>query len=273
MKHWIFLRGLTRESRHWGRFAQTFCAAVPGANVVMLDLPGNGVLHAMRSPLSVAAMAHYGRAELLRRGVAPPYYLLALSLGAMVAVAWAARHPADLQGCVLMNTSLRPFGAFHQRLRPANYAALLRLVLTAPSEREWEATILRLTSRTLDPAGAAASAVLDDWVAYRREHPVSRSNALRQLVAAARFRAPVTRPEPPLLILASAQDALVDPHCSRALARAWHAGFAEHPTAGHDLPLDDGAWVANQVRAWLAGCAPAELETRPITEVPLHASK
>jgi len=24
-----------------------------------------------------------------------------------------------------------------------------------------------------------------------------------------------------------------------------------HPEAGHDLPLDDGAWVAGQIRAWL----------------------
>jgi hypothetical protein len=23
-----------------------------------------------------------------------------------------------------------------------------------------------------------------------------------------------------------------------------------HPTAGHDLPLDDGLWVASQVQAW-----------------------
>jgi hypothetical protein len=27
--------------------------------------------------------------------------------------------------------------------------------------------------------------------------------------------------------------------------------LALHPTAGHDLPLDDGDWVARVVRLWL----------------------
>ena len=72
-----------------------------------------------------------------------------------------------------------------------------------------------------------------------------------QLVAAARYRAPLARPAPPLLILASEHDALVDHSCSRQLARHWTTAFAEHPTAGHDLPLDDGPWVARQVGHWL----------------------
>jgi len=28
---------------------------------------------------------------------------------------------------------------------------------------------------------------------------------------------------------------------------AWGADFALHPNAGHDLPLDDGDWVARDV--------------------------
>jgi hypothetical protein len=31
--------------------------------------------------------------------------------------------------------------------------------------------------------------------------------------------------------------------------------LAIHPGAGHDLPLDDAPWVAQQVRDWLAGSA------------------
>ena len=38
-------------------------------------------------------MAESIRARLMAQGVRPPYHLLAMSLGAMVAVAWAARHP------------------------------------------------------------------------------------------------------------------------------------------------------------------------------------
>ncbi|HEU0201407.1 MAG TPA: alpha/beta hydrolase [Burkholderiaceae bacterium] len=251
MSNWIFLRGLTRESRHWGEFPRTFRAAVPDASVVTLDLPGNGALCALRSPLSVDALAQHCRTELLRRGVAPPYSVLALSLGAMVAVAWAARHPGDFRRCVLINTSLRPFAPFYRRLRPANYAALLKVALTAGAAPAREKTILRLTSRALHAACEPGTSVLAEWIAYHREHPVSRTNALCQLLAAARYRAPAEKPDVPMLVLASALDRLVDPRCSRALARAWNAAYAEHPTAGHDLPLDDGAWVAGQVRDWL----------------------
>ena len=33
MSTWIFLRGLTRESRHWGNFPETFRSEVPAAQV------------------------------------------------------------------------------------------------------------------------------------------------------------------------------------------------------------------------------------------------
>ena len=48
-------------------------------------------------------------------------------------------------------------------------------------------------------------------------------------------------------------DAYMEIHndVERRLAAQWATAFAEHPTAGHDLPLDDGAWVARQVGDWL----------------------
>lgn len=247
MSTWIFLRGLMREARHWGDFPATFCRALPDADVLTPNLPGNGRLNRMASPVRVADMADYCRAELLAQGVRPPYFLLAMSLGAMVAADWAARHPDELRGCVLINTSLRPFSPFFHRLRPQTYPAVLKLALLGGSAAAWEQTILALTSRR---AGNAA-ALLAAWTAWRREHPVSRANAWRQLFAAGRYRAPAARPAPPLLLLASGQDRLVDPRCSRRLAQRWNAAYAEHPDAGHDLPLDDGAWVARQVRDWL----------------------
>lgn len=244
---WVLLRGLTRERRHWGTFLQSFTEQMPGARVIALDLPGNGVLNAQRSPQHVEDLAEYGRAELQRLGVMPPYHLLAMSLGAMVATAWAARHPQELTGAVLINTSLRPFSPPHRRLKPAAFTTLLRLTLTNPGVREWEQAVLRLTSHAPGPADA----LLDAWAAIRRERPVSAANALRQLWAAARFEAPRARPLDRVLVLTSAADRLVDTRCSHDLARAWQCPIASHPWAGHDLPLDDAAWVARQVCDWL----------------------
>ncbi|MES3014699.1 MAG: alpha/beta hydrolase, partial [Pseudomonadota bacterium] len=66
----------------------------------------------------------------------------------------------------------------------------------------------------------------------------------------ARFRPGAHAPAVPLLVLASLRDALVDVRCSTGLAQRWHADIALHPDAGHDLPLDDAAWVAEQVARW-----------------------
>ncbi len=261
---WVLLRGLTREQRHWGAFPEQLRAALPGAAIVTLDLPGNGVRHRERSPASVEALADDARAALRVAGRAPPYRLLALSLGAMVAVAWAARHPQELRGAVLVNTSLRPYSPFHQRLRPGCYAPLLRLALGAPSDAEREATILRLTAQH----PPAPDALLRDWAAWRRDAPVSRANGLRQLLAAARYRAPAEPPALPLLLLASTRDALVDVRCSRRLAAAWQADFAEHASAGHDLPLDAGPWVAEQLRRWVDGPGAAPQSGRPAFRSP-----
>ena len=247
MSTWIFLRGLTRESRHWGDFQAIFRAAIHDCDIVTLDLPGNGILNGQRSPTSVAAMAEHCRAELLAREIRPPYYLLAMSLGAMVAVNWADSHPQELAGCVCINTSLRPYNPFYQRLRPRNYAALLRLALPCGGAAVREQIVLRMTCNMAGPHAK----VLEAWNAWRNERPVTPANALRQLWAAIRYQAPQRKPAVPLLILASTADQLVNPCCSRRLAHRWQTAYAEHPHAGHDLPLDDGTWVAQQVNEWL----------------------
>lgn len=247
MSTWVFLRGLTRESRHWGSFPETFRRAVPEADVHAIDLPGNGRLHQQNSPVDVEKMAASCRVQLLASGIPPPYHVLAMSLGAMVTIDWAVRHPEEVRACVLINTSLRPFNSFYQRLKPGNYLPLIKPLLTGASADEWERTILQRTSRhATHPAS-----LLKDWATFRAEYPVSLRNACRQLLAAARYRAPLQQPAAPMLVLASQADGLVDPRCSRRLAARWQAAFAEHPTAGHDLPLDDGPWAAEQVSRWL----------------------
>ena len=243
---WVLLRGLTRETGHWGAFPATLREHLPGARVLAIDLPGNGGLHRARSPVRIEDYVESCRTQLASLGVAAPVRLLAMSLGAMVAVDWARRHPEELAGCVLVNTSLRPFSPWFRRLRPANYGALLGLLRPGQGPRTREETILRLTSRG-HPRGVE---VVDAWVALREAHPVSAANALRQLLAAMRYRAARQAPAVPLLVLASRCDGLVDVRCSRRVAAAWGAEILEHPSAGHDLPLDDGPWVARQVAAW-----------------------
>lgn len=260
MSTWIFLRGLMRESRHWGDFPALFRQWLHPDNIVLADLPGNGGLHRMASPSRVEHMVDHYRSVVTGMGITPPYRLLGLSMGAMIAVSWAHRFPSEVDACVLLNTSLRPFSPFYHRLNWRNYPALCRL-LWSPDSGERERLILRLTSARPELRHRIAGS----WIAYQRQYPVSRRNGVLQLTAAARFWAPANRPDVPVLVLASKGDRLVNPHCSMRLAQEWKTDLAIHPDAGHDLPLDDGPWVAQQVQAWLNLRNPGGAnETRPL---------
>jgi pimeloyl-ACP methyl ester carboxylesterase len=197
----------------------------------------------------MAAMAIHCRTQLKQLGYTPPYCVLALSMGGMVAVAWNELYPADFERMVLINTSLAPYSPFYQRLRPANYPALIRRLLFG-SAVEREHLILDVTS-SIESRSENRQTILERWIAYARECPVTRANILRQLQAALRYRAAPTAPTVPVLLLAGQQDELVDVKCSLTLAQHWRCAIRLHPAAGHDLPLDDGAWVARQVKEWL----------------------
>jgi len=241
---WVFLRGLARESRHWGSFLAAFKKALPDSQVITLDLPGNGQLNQQPSPLNIQDMVAHCRADLALQDIKPPYQLLAMSMGGMVAVAWSQTYPQEIAAQVLINTSMRPFSPFYQRLRQQNYLQLLKLLLGRASPETWERTILEITSnRSIDD-------VLPVWLALRQTHPVASANVLRQLIAAARFSAGQQAPSAPTLILASLQDRLVAVACSQNLAQRWVFPLRLHPSAGHDLTLDDGPWVALQVSHW-----------------------
>lgn len=237
---WVLLRGLTRERAHWGGFVDALAARVPGVPVLAPDLPGTGTRRDRPSPVSIAAIADDVRAQLREAGHPPPYRVLALSLGAMVAIDWMRGHPEELVEVTLVNTSVRPFSPPWRRLRPGAWPAVLRAATRADDEA-LERTALELTSRLV--VGESARAAVARWVGIRRERPVARGDALRQLWAAARFAAPRRAPAVPVRVLASARDALVHPSCSRALAAAWRAPIDVHPAAGHDLPLDDPDWL------------------------------
>jgi pimeloyl-ACP methyl ester carboxylesterase len=170
----------------------------------------------------------------------------------MVAVEWAARHPAELAGAVLINTSLSGISPLHHRLRLGIWPLLARIAMTADTQ-ERERLIFQMTS-ALDPSAAQ----IDGRVDIHRRHPVRLGNVVRQLCAAACYHPPLTRPTVPLLLLNSLGDRMVDPACSEALARHWDAPLRSHPWAGHDLPLDDPDWTATTVCAWLDGLASLE---------------
>ena len=261
MSTWVLLRGLTREQGHWGRFPAELAAALadtlpdtrPGT------LPGAGVLHNQPCPWQVAAMVDACQRQLAAQGAVPPYHLLGLSLGGMVAAAWSRACPQEVASLVLVNTSLRPYSPLQRRLRAALWPRLLRL-LASQDRPAIKRAVLQLTSRQPE----RHHPVLSDWLAIHQARPVRAATALRQLLAGARYRWVGPPPAMPVLVVCSASDGLVDPACSQRIAQAWQAELASHPTAGHDLALDDGPWLAARVAAWTAERMAERPADRPV---------
>ena len=249
MSAWILLRGLTREGRHWGKFLEYLRleAALPGDQITLLDLPGNGRENALPAPLHVSDMTTFVRSRAAAAGLKPPYRLLAMSLGGMVATDWAQRHPQDIERLVLINTSMRPFAAMHERLQLSAWPQLLRAAALWNDSLRCEGIIHGVTCNRTD--------TFDDdlavWATIRRVAPVSAKNALRQLWAAARFHAGEQAPACPTLLLSSKMDHLVKAVCSERIAEKWRSQHKQHAWAGHDLPHDDPAWTANAIAGWL----------------------
>lgn len=251
MSTWILLRGLTREGRHWGSFPEQLRVEVDAdgnANsIVLIDLPGNGRENALSAPLDVADMVKFVRSRAADAGLLPPYRLVAMSLGGMVATGWAQRYPEEIERLVLINTSMRPFSAMNERLRPEVWPALIRVARSWADAVKCETIIHDLTCNRLNAQAADIAA----WAAIRQSAGVSAANGLRQLWAAARFRAGNHAPACPTLLLSSKADRLVNPLCSTRIAARWSAAHAVHAWAGHDLPHDDPAWTCRAIAEWL----------------------
>lgn len=262
---WVLLRGLSREAQHWGDLPQQLHART-GREVHCIDLPGNGVEGHLASPLRVHDMALHVRERLQARGVRGPVHVVGLSMGAMVAVEWATAWPETVCSLVLINSSLRGFNAWHQRLRLPALARLVTLLLRPASDERWETTVFDLTSR----CPALREATLPVWLSIRRAHPVSRINAFRQLLAAARYRAPARAPRVPLLVVSGAGDQLVSPACSAAMALHWQVAHRVHPQAGHDLPLDAPVWLLQVLGEWLTQVSPGAPQVQPPARFTTH---
>jgi pimeloyl-[acyl-carrier protein] methyl ester esterase len=257
--HWILLRGLAREARHWRDFPQLIEEEVlettgKRAIVSCIDLPGSGRFSEMKCPLSVPAMAEFVREKYVEirdrlnsEGERPEHvYLVSLSLGGMIASSWLQRWPRDFDGAVMMNTSFRGFSSFHHRLRPQSLKHLVAILRTVKDPVECERHVLQMVSNRAE----IHEEVAKEWAKIAMDRPVTVENFVRQLTAAGLYRASKTRPAVPLLLLSSEKDRMVNPRCSRAIARRWRCEMREHPEAGHDLTVDDAQWVAREIVQW-----------------------
>jgi pimeloyl-ACP methyl ester carboxylesterase len=249
---WLLVRGLARERRHWHEFPRLLAERDGSDAVELVDLPGAGAEHG-RVPLpSVAWMARDVARRLppaVTRASAGAVSLVGLSLGGMVALELCRLLSGRFSRAVIINASSRLTPPL-ARLRPCAALGLVRAGLSGdPTLREQQ--VLELTS-TLPAAERARYAGLA--AGFAQDAPVARRTQLSQLLAAARFRPPAPATlGTKLLFLCSENDGLVSPRCSRELAAFYGARYEQHASAGHDLPLDDPAWLCERLVTFASG--------------------
>lgn len=241
--HWLLLRGLSHDQRHWGEFSGAFAARL-GCTVAHLDAPGFGTEHRRISPRSIAAITDDLRGRLDRDGNA--WSILGISLGAMIALDWCARYPRDFDNGIVINTSTRATVTY-RRFSPSLLPTLALARVRKDPHLAHERAIL---ARVANHPPIDRSELAQQWVDYLRDGPPSGRSLLNQVIAAMRFDMPA-RIDVPTLVLSSRRDRVVHNSASRTIATRLGAPIHVHNTAGHDLTLDDGPWVCDQVQAWL----------------------
>ncbi len=240
-EHFVLIRGLLREARHWGEFTGSLQQQFPHAIISTPDIPGNGLLHQATSPKTIAGMTEALRQQI---NTNQPLRLIALSMGGMIAMDWMTRYPDEVEAAVLINTSARPLSPFYHRLRWTVYPQVLKMIFHSAAQKE--ADILSLTSNR----HPHDNKLLESWRQWQQQDPVSTDSARNQFLAAAKFSI-TDKPQQPILVVTSRADRLVDYRCSLKLAQTWQTGYVQHETAGHDLPLDEPEWLSHAIKQWL----------------------
>jgi pimeloyl-ACP methyl ester carboxylesterase len=241
---WILIRGLARNSQHWGDFTAKFQSQFPRAEIEKLDLAGNG--HESHRPSYLTLLENV---EDLRKrsrlvGSGRKVSLCTISMGSMVAMLWAELYPDEIERMVLMSTSSRDHSTFFERLRPGNYLRFLRMIADGRNLFLREKEVIEMTTTNVQN--------IDELAARNaRIPPTSVLNFFRQLWAASRFKLPPKAPLVPHLFLVGDGDELVNSICTKRIAQVWGSPLEVHPTAGHDLPLDAPDWIADHIKAWV----------------------
>jgi pimeloyl-ACP methyl ester carboxylesterase len=268
-KHWLLLRGLGRDKRHWGAFIKQFERVFSHDTVSVIDTCGNGDFATLKSPLLISEYTEHCRLQTLK--CSSEFHLVALSLGGMIALDWAKRYPEEILSLTLINSSAANLTPWYSRINLRTLQKLFIRLLTQRHPQKIEYSILKATSNqfiSFSKIGISNPIVsnnmnvrpskkyplniiitLNNWTQYRHQQSTSTINLIRQLLAAARFKVSTLTKIVPL-ILTSKNDKLVSTLASLDLHKQLGGELSTHPDAGHDLPLDDAYWVIAQIQQY-----------------------
>lgn len=236
----VFLRGLIRSRYHWagfpGRFKNDY-------RVIEVELAGNGYRFNELTPMDIPSMMLDIR-EQVRAEYTGPVTMIAISMGGMIATEWARQFPQEVAEMHLINTSLANMSLPWERMSAIGF---FRLLGCAGSRLKLERTIFSLTMNR-----PFTEKEQNTWLDFAANHPLRWRNVFTQLLAASRYKGPHQAPIENVFFYNAAKDRLVRSGCTRRIAKRWSRPLLTHPTAGHDLPIDDAEWLEASIRSQLA---------------------
>ena len=247
----FLLRGLTRESGHWGQnFTENLLREFPNAKLSFLDLPGSGIYNNERANLTVNGMMEFMREREIENitNRIGKNIIMATSLGGMVAVEWVDKHPGDFQGLVMISSSFKGICRMDERAKKEVRKEMFAVMFENDMQLR-EEMLLRINSN--DSVNFCAN--LDEWIDVQDRRPMTRVNILRQTIAGMRYSAPKHRPEVPILIIGSKGDRLVSETCITKVHHEFGGELVWHQTSGHGVPIDAPEWLVSSVKIWVDG--------------------
>ena len=244
----FLLRGLTRESGHWGSFIDLMKKELPPtAKIFLMDLPGSGIHVKKKASVSVPVMVDFMRDIHYHQLQNPDSVniICATSLGGMLASDWVIRYPFDFNGLVIINSSFKYICKNSERIHKRVRLDMVKILFSRTIEKR-EALIIKVNSNKPE----LYQDLCKDWSKIQYERKMTRMNIFRQSIAGYFYGLKNEKPTIPLLIIGSKGDRMVCPECIDKIHIAFGGTLLWHPTSGHGLPIDDPKWLSEQVGNW-----------------------
>lgn len=232
------------SSKQWLDFVPQLQNHFPNAKIYTPDISGNGLKNSLKTPTDPLQNILSLKEQL------PPLQkkriFIGFSLGGMLSVEWAKRFPDEVLGLVLMNSSFSE-SPFFKRYKPkAFFKSIVASFTKDPILRERK--FLHLTSNLRH---SDFESISKSFYQIEKENPTQAINFVRQLILARKLSLKNKPDHAHILLLNSIKDQVVHTKCSHRISKKWNITLNLHPTAGHDLTLDDPMWVAQHIHQWI----------------------